>query len=66
MTDKLYQIAGEMLTSANDAYRHCVTLNDAGRHPESRLVQIWADTLRTAAEQVGEEANRIAERDASG
>ncbi|MGE4534678.1 hypothetical protein [Halomonas sp.] len=58
-TDRLFDIAIELLQSATEAYQQALVLGKQGQRSESQLLQLWADTLRSAGEQVGDEAIRL-------
>lgn len=58
-TDRLYEIAIELMKSATEAYQQALVLMQKGKHSDGQLLQLWANTLRTAGEQVGDEAIRL-------
>ncbi|MFW6344736.1 MAG: hypothetical protein ACOC0M_00170 [Halomonas sp.] len=58
-TDRLADIAIELLQSATEAYQQALALMKQGKRSEGQQLQLWADTLRSAGEQVGDEVMRL-------
>lgn len=58
MSDALYGIGADILQSATEAYHQALALMKQGKKAEGQQLQIWADTLRSAGEQIGVELKR--------